>query len=223
MEEFRQYIGLRSKPAQYFDVDGVPFLMGNNVTERGIKCDDTKLIPAGINEMFSQHALREGDVITVRVGAPGLTCVVPKEADGLNCGSLMIVRRSPHFESSWLSSVMNSFIVRTQIAQVQYGAAQEQINITDAVNFLIASSTHQHLPSSMRFADAETQTFRSVVTELPDNLPVDQWREGCSVPQQMFAKQTVYVLQQCRRLVPYAQVPAMAAADFWIGMASDNI
>jgi len=41
-----------------------------------------------------------------------------------------------------------------------------------------------YLPSSMRFADAETETFRSVVTELPDNLPVDQWREGCSVPQQ---------------------------------------
>jgi type I restriction enzyme S subunit len=87
--------------------------------------------------MFLHHALREGDVITVRVGAPGVTCVVSKEADGLNCGSLMIIRRSPDFDSEWLANLMNSNVARLQIAAVQYGAAQEQINISDAVNFLI--------------------------------------------------------------------------------------
>jgi type I restriction enzyme, S subunit len=85
------------QPAQYFDVEGVPFLMGNNVTERGIKWDDVKLIPDEINKRFARHALKEGDVVTVRVGAPGLTSVVPKEAEGLNCGSLMIIRRSTKF------------------------------------------------------------------------------------------------------------------------------
>jgi type I restriction enzyme, S subunit len=75
--------------------------------------------------------------VTVRVGAPGITAVVPAEADGLNCGSLMIIRRSSAFESRWLVAVMNSPIVRAQIDLVQYGAAQEQINITDAVDFFI--------------------------------------------------------------------------------------
>lgn len=125
------------QPAQYFSDEGVPFLMGNNITERGISWTNVKRIPLEINVRFSHHALREGDVVTVRVGAPGLTCVVPKEADGLNCGSLMIVRRSPCFESRWLAYVMNSSVVRSQIDLVQYGAAQEQINITDAVGFFV--------------------------------------------------------------------------------------
>lgn len=125
------------QPAQYFSDEGVPFIMGNNVTPDGIRWSGTKRIPSEVNARFAHHALREGDVVTVRVGAPGVTCVVPKEADGLNCGSLMIIRRCSKFNSQWLAYVMNSAVVRTQIAVVQYGAAQEQINIEDAVNFYI--------------------------------------------------------------------------------------
>jgi type I restriction enzyme S subunit len=125
------------QPAQYFSDTGVPFIMGNNVTERGIVLEETKFIPSDVNTRFSHHALRTGDVVTVRVGAPGVTAVVGPEADGMNCGSLMIVRRNVAFDSRWLAAVMNSPVVRAQIDLVQYGAAQEQINITDAVNFVI--------------------------------------------------------------------------------------
>jgi type I restriction enzyme S subunit len=55
----------------------------------------------------------------------------------LNCGSMMIIRRAPTFSSSWLAFAMNSAVVKTQIDLVQYGAAQEQINISDAVNFVL--------------------------------------------------------------------------------------
>ncbi len=125
------------QPAQYFSEEGVPFLMGNNVTPEGIRWSGVKRIPQEVNDRFAHHALREGDVITVRVGAPGVTCVVPKEADGFNCGSLMIIRRAARFDSRWLAYVMNSRVVRDQIALVQYGAAQEQINIEDATNFVL--------------------------------------------------------------------------------------
>jgi len=127
------------QPAQYFSDDGVPFIMGNNVTERGIVLDNTKYIPPDVNARFAHHALSAGDVVMVRVGAPGVTAVVGPEADGLNCGSLMIVRRNQAFESRWLAAVLNSPVTRAQIDLVQYGAAQEQINITDAVNFWIAT------------------------------------------------------------------------------------
>ena len=153
------------QPAQYFDVEGVPFLMGQNVTERGINWDEVKLIPEHINSRFSQHWLRAGDVITVRVGAPGVTCVVPDEAEGLNCGSLMIIRGSERFDPHWLASVMNCFIVRTQIASVQYGAAQEQINITDAVNFLIPTPPLDEQRSLAAFLHEATAELDRLVSE----------------------------------------------------------
>lgn len=138
------------QPAQYFSDSGLPFIMGNNVTERGIVLDETKFIPPEVNARFAHHALREGDVVTVRVGAPGVTAVVGPNEDGLNCGSLMIIRRNPAFHSFWLAAVMNSPVVRAQIDLVQYGAAQEQINITDAVNFWIPTPP---LPEQRKIAD----------------------------------------------------------------------
>ncbi len=153
------------QPAQYFATKGVPFLMGNNVTETGITWEYVKFIPEKINSTFSQHALREGDVITVRVGAPGVTCVVPREADGLNCGSLMIIRKSAQFDSDWLSNVMNSPVVRIQIDRVQYGAAQEQINIGDAVNFVIPAPPLNEQHSIVRYLTDQTTKFDALTTE----------------------------------------------------------
>jgi type I restriction enzyme, S subunit len=144
------------QPAQYFSIEGVPFLMGNNITERGIVWDAVKRIPEEVNRRFAQHCLKAGDVVTVRVGAPGVTCVVPREAHGLNCGSLMIIRRSDAFDSTWLAYVMNSPVVRTQIALVQYGAAQEQINITDAVNFVLPTPPLEEQVAIARWLDRQT-------------------------------------------------------------------
>lgn len=158
------------QPAQYFSDDGVPFIMGNNVTERGISLEQTKFIPSEVNLRFAHHALREGDVVMVRVGAPGLTAVVGPEADGLNCGSVMIVRRNSAFDSRWLAAVMNSPVIRGQIDLVQYGAAQEQINITDAVNFLLPTPP---VHEQQRIADAvalRTQRIDSAADKVDEQL-----------------------------------------------------
>ena len=48
---------------------------------------------------------------------------------------MMIIRKSPKFNSDWLSYVMNSNVGKAQIEIVQYGAAQKQFNISHAVEF----------------------------------------------------------------------------------------
>jgi type I restriction enzyme S subunit len=169
------------QPAQYFVAEGVPFLMGNNVTERGVNWEDVRFVPEEVNRQFSQHALRESDVITVRVGAPGLTCVVPKEADGLNCGSLMIIRRSASFDSQWLSGVMNGFIVRSQIDLVQYGAAQEQINITDAVDFLIPTPPLVEQSAIAAFLNDKTAQFDALSGEAQRSIDLLQERRNALI------------------------------------------
>jgi type I restriction enzyme S subunit len=124
-------------PAQYFTDAGVPMVFAYNVTTAGIDLAGAKLIPEAINKAFAHHALRRGDVVTVRVGAPGLSAVVDEASDGLQFASLMVIRKSDRFVPEWLCAVMNSALVRDQVEVVQYGAAQKQINISDAVNFLV--------------------------------------------------------------------------------------
>jgi type I restriction enzyme S subunit len=60
---------------------------------------------------------------------------------------------------------MNSFIVRAQIAVVQYGAAQEQINITDAVNFLIPTPPLVEQSALAVFLAEETARFDNLTAE----------------------------------------------------------
>lgn len=132
----RQSVGLVINPSTYFDKAGtVPILVGSNVSENSIDSTSANRITSSSNEMLSTSRLAAGDLVTVRVGDPGVTAVVPPELDGCNCASMMIVRRHPSFDSHWLCSAMNSRQGRRQVEHVQYGTAQKQFNISDAVDF----------------------------------------------------------------------------------------
>lgn len=132
----QQSVGLVINPSTYFDPAGVvPLLVGSNVSENAIDSTTANRITKASNEMLSASRLATGDLVTVRVGEPGVTAVVPTELDGCNCASMMIVRKHPSFDSQWLCSMMNSHHGRQQVEHVQYGTAQKQFNISDAVNF----------------------------------------------------------------------------------------
>lgn len=129
-------VGVVVNPSTYVTDEGVPFLYGSDITEDGIRPDGARRLPAEVSRgELAKTCLKAGDVLTVRVGAPGVTAVVPPELEGANCASVMLVRRSPTFESALLAYMMNSPIGRYQVALVQYGAAQEQFNISHAVDF----------------------------------------------------------------------------------------
>lgn len=131
----RQCVGVVVNPSHYFADEGVPFLFGNNVREGEFGLEGVRRISEESNGTLAKSMLRTGDLVVVRVGAPGVTAVIPEALDRCNCASIMIVRQAASFESQWLCYAMNSRIGRCQVEAVRYGAAQEQFNISDAVNF----------------------------------------------------------------------------------------
>jgi len=132
-------VGVVVNPSTYVTMEGEPFLYGSDITEDGINLDGVRRLPRDVsrNEL-AKTCLRPGDVVTVRVGAPGITAVVPPELDGANCASIMLIRGASTFDSQWLAYTMNSAVGRSQVRLVQYGAAQEQFNISHAVDFWFA-------------------------------------------------------------------------------------
>jgi type I restriction enzyme S subunit len=99
----KQSVGLVINPSTYFDRAGtVPLLVGSNVSENAIDSTTANRITKASNDMLSASRLAAGDLVTVRVGEPGVTAVVPPELDGCNCASMMIVRKHPSFDSHWL-------------------------------------------------------------------------------------------------------------------------
>ena len=132
----QQSVGLVINPSTYFNKSGtVPMLVGSNIGENKIDWSSAKRITEDSNHKLPASRLSAGDLVTVRVGDPGTTAVIPAEFDGCNCASMMIVRKHPSFDSEWLCSVMNSPFGRSRVAGVQYGTAQKQFNISDAVDF----------------------------------------------------------------------------------------
>lgn len=111
-------------------------LLGSQVAANRIDHESAKRITHESNLRIPASILRSGDLVSVRVGDPGTTAVVPEELDGCNCASMMIVRRHQSFNSEWLCCMMNSTLGRSQVANAQYGTAQKQFNIGDAVGFL---------------------------------------------------------------------------------------
>lgn len=129
-------VGLVINPSTYVDKNGtVPFFFGSNISDYHISTKKVRRITKESNKTIEKSMLHEGDLVTVRVGYPGVTAVVPKSLDGSNCASMMIVRRGDDFVSDFLCACFNSRVGRHQIELVAYGAAQKQFNINHAIDF----------------------------------------------------------------------------------------
>jgi type I restriction enzyme S subunit len=157
-------VGIVVNPSDYVTEEGLPFIYGGDITEGKINVSGARRISASASASQPKTRLRAGDLVTVRVGAPGVTAVVPPECEGGNCASVMLIRRGA-FHSQWLCYALNSRLARYQVELVQYGAAQEQFNISHAVDFVIPTPSPDEQRDIARFLDRETAKIDGLVEE----------------------------------------------------------
>lgn len=164
-----QSVGLVINPSTYYVSDGtVPMLVGSNVKANHIDWESARRISDSSNRLISASRLAAGDLVTVRVGEPGTTAVVPPEIDGCNCASMMIVRKGAGFDSRWLCYVMNSWLGLRQVEHVQYGTAQKQFNISDAVHFAYPSprlNEQTAIAEALSDADALIESLEQLIAK----------------------------------------------------------
>jgi len=166
-------VGVVVNPSNYVASVGLPFLYGSDISEGQIDAEQSRRISPHDSKRLPKSQLHAGDLVMVRVGAPGVTAVVPPELEGANCASLLVIRRSPGVASSWLCYALNSRYVRSQIEVVQYGAAQEQFNVRHAVNFVVAVPPLREQESVAAFLGHHTEridTLAAKIREAIDHL-----------------------------------------------------
>lgn len=157
-------VGIVVNPSTYVATEGVPFIYGGDIREGMINLEGARRISPNDSIANSKTRLQAGDLLTVRVGAPGVTAVVPPEAEGGNCASVMLIRRG-QFDSRWLCYVMNSRLVRRQVEVVQYGAAQEQFNISHAVNWWVPTPPRDEQARIADYLDHECQGIDALIAK----------------------------------------------------------
>ena len=159
-------VGVVVNPSMYVRIEGVPFLYGSDIHEGRIVADGARRMSEEDSKSLNKSRLRAGDLVCVRVGAPGVTAVVPPRLAGANCASVLIVRHADSFDSQWLCYGMNSRLVRYQVELVQYGAAQEQFNVAHAVQFFVPLAPQTEQRAIAAFLDRETAKIDALIAKV---------------------------------------------------------
>lgn len=169
-------VGIVIKPATLYSKEGVPCLRSFNIREDEINEKDIVSISQESNELNSKSKLRDGDVLIVRTGYPGTSCVVPKQLIGGNCIDLVIARPKKHLNSFFLSRFINSDVGKAQVLKSQAGLAQQHFNVGEMKNMFIPIPTNTEqlkivtILSNVSSQIKSNQTYKSKLETLKKGL-----------------------------------------------------
>ncbi|MBQ7515227.1 MAG: hypothetical protein IJS96_02995, partial [Schwartzia sp.] len=120
----RIVVGVVVKPADYFNENGtVPFLRGINVKEYTIQPEPMVYIDEETNRLLAKSIVHTDDLLIVRDGSIGTSCVVPSDYDGANVVSMIIVTCNEIIIPRFMCYSFNSDIGKTQFNLTKIGTA----------------------------------------------------------------------------------------------------
>ena len=124
-------VGIVVKPSSYYVSNGVPAFRSQNVREDRIQTNSLVYISREANDgPVSKSKLSAGDVLIVRTGYPGTSCVVPPEFEGSNCIDLIFMRpNETMLRSHYLSRFFNTDAAKRQVQAGKTGLAQQHLNV----------------------------------------------------------------------------------------------
>ncbi len=106
---------------------GVPFLRSQNVRANRYDPEGLKFISHKFHRQLEKSTLRPGDIVVVRSGSVGVSCVIPDNLTVANCSDLVIIKEPrgvlPHYGAYYMNSV-----VETRVAAGKVGVALTHFN-----------------------------------------------------------------------------------------------
>ena len=133
-------VGVVIKPAQYYVTEecGIKAFRSLNIGEMYIKDSDWVYFSAEGNESNKKSQLHENDLLIVRSGAPGTSCVVTKEFEVCNAVDVIIAHPYLSKVNPWyLCAYINYPHGKKQIEEGTGGAAQQHFNVGKCNNLKV--------------------------------------------------------------------------------------
>ncbi len=157
-------VGIVIKPSQYYKPSGIPVLRSANVREAGLDPSDLVFMSEQSNRILAKSMIRTGDVLTVRTGYPGTSCVVSPDFDGANCVDIIISRPSAEIDSAFLATWINSDYGKGQVLRVQGGLAQQHFNVGELQKLLIAKPSIEEQKAILTILNTHNTRIRQEQT-----------------------------------------------------------
>lgn len=158
-------VGIVIKPSQYYVESGVRCFRSANVREGFVEDADWVYISEEGNRVNQKSVLRSGDVLVVRTGYPGTSCVVPLRYDGANCIDIIFARPKIELvDPYFLSTFINSASGKTQVLKAEGGLAQKHFNVGAMKQMKLPlpplHEQHEIVAHIQEFASTETALVR---------------------------------------------------------------
>lgn len=160
----RIIVGIASSTTEYYTSpeNGVSIIRNQNIKENNLDSSDILYITKEFDEMNNKKRLKQGDLLTVRTGYPGITCVVTKQFE--NAQSFTTLISTPKKEvsdSNYLAYYMNSPLGKAQLKNLSAGGAQQNLNVASLSNYEVI------LPSL-----EEQQKIASILSTVDEQIDI---------------------------------------------------
>jgi type I restriction enzyme, S subunit len=135
----RIFVGIATSTTKSYTKNGIPIIRNQNIHENHLDTSDLLQITNEFSEKNKNKKLLSGDVLTVRTGYPGITCVVPEELEGSHTFTTLVSR--PIFDyinPYYLSRYINSAAGKKFVTGGKAGGAQQNLNVAIMKKMLIA-------------------------------------------------------------------------------------
>ena len=171
-------VGFVGSMASEYQEEGIPFLRSLNVKPFQFSETDLKFITPEFHDRIRKSSLAPGDVVAVRTGNPGASCVIPDSLTEANCSDLVVIRcnedSDPHFVSYYINSITQS------ISSQSVGAIQKHFNIGSAKEIKFPKLSHEDQFKSstvLRLLDQKIELNNRINAELESlaKLLYDYW------------------------------------------------
>jgi type I restriction enzyme S subunit len=186
-------VGIATSTTEHYVEAGVPLIRNQNIKEDFLDMSDLLNISAEFDVKNKRKRVLEGDILTVRTGYPGVSCVVPKGLGYLQTFTTLITRPNknlicPSFASRYFNSPQGKGLMLHQAA----GGAQQNINAGNLKKLLVPvpplieqeriAEILAAVDQKRRILEAKNEQHRNIKRGLMQKLLTGEWRVNLGSP-----------------------------------------
>jgi len=189
-------VGIATSTTEHYVEQGVPLIRNQNIKEDFLDMSDLLQVSEEFDSKNKSKRVKEGDILTVRTGYPGVSCVVPDGHGYLQTFTTLITRPnkkliSPHFVSRYFNSPKGKELMLHQAA----GGAQKNINAGNLKKLLVPvpSLVEQQkiakilaaVDAKIRSLESKNRYYQTLKRGLIQKLLTGEWRVSLNTQQEV--------------------------------------